>query len=114
MVSGRIVWIQLDCPAILILRSLPIPIRNGLDGGQRSVCLRETVVIFEGQGYSALCQSVALFGRQEAVITSQRVALRQSGIHQRIVWIFNNRFLKKISRLFEAFFGALVPVIASL
>ena len=76
MVSGRIVWIQLDCPAILILCPQPIPIRNGLDGGQRSVRLRETVVISEGQGYGALRQSVAFFGRQEAVITSQRVAIR--------------------------------------
>src|SRR5712691_6078580 len=53
MVGSRIVWIQLNCPAILILRPLPIPIRNGLDGGQRSVRLRETLVVFECQRYGA-------------------------------------------------------------
>ena len=38
--------------------------------------LRETVVIFECQRYGAFRQSVAFFGREEAVITSQSVAIR--------------------------------------
>src|SRR6266850_301639 len=114
MMSSRIVWIQLYRPAILILCSLPIPIRNGLDRSQRSMRLREAVVVVECQGYGAFRQSIPFGGREKAVITSKRVAIRQSGICQRIFWIFNNRFLKKRGRLFEAFLSALVPVIAAL
>src|SRR5204862_4335731 len=74
----------------------------------------ETVIVFECQCYCALRQSVALFGRDKAVITSQCVTISQPAICQRIAWIFNNRFLKKISCSFKAVIGALVPMIASL
>src|SRR5947207_15907086 len=74
----------------------------------------ETVIVFECQCYCALRQSVALFGRDKAIITSQCVAISQSAICQRIAWIFNNRFLKKIRCQFKAFIGALVPMLASL
>src|SRR6185503_18013861 len=113
MGSG-VFWIQLDCPSILVLGPLPVPIRNRFDGSERRVRFRQTLVIFECQRYRAFRQSVAFFGRQKSVIASQGVAIRQSGIRQRIVWILDNRFLKKVSRLFEALISALVPMIASL
>src|SRR5882672_9468718 len=113
MVRRWIIWIQLDRSAIFVLRSLPVPLSHCLDRGKRSVGLGQSVIEPERQRCCPLGQSVAFRWCEKAVITSQRVAISQSGIGQRVVWILNNRFLKEFSCLLKAFVSALVPMIAS-
>ena len=109
MVRGRIVRLQLDGASELRLRLRPLP-ETAMGQAEGGMCFGERRVNFERLPRRRFCLGRRFDGGRSAILGDDRVAIRDTGISQRIIRVAVDGLMEKVERGQEARFRPLVPV----
>src|SRR6266550_6583285 len=113
MMRSRIVRVQCYRPLIFALRPPPVPIVIEFHVSQRSVGFGQRAIYTDCFGRSVFRQRENILWRTNTLTAQKAVAVGESRVGERIIWIFFYGLPEIVNRSLIALFGPLVPIKAA-
>ena len=114
VVRRRIARVQLDRALELALGAAEVPVLRRADVRQRGVRFGGMPVEHHRRRGARRRLGPDIGGAEHAVVREQPVGVGEAAVRQRELRVFDDRLLEELDGLVQAFFGALVEVIAAL
>ena len=97
-----------------LLGAAEVPVLRGADVRERGVRFRGMAVEHHRRRRARGRLGPHVGRTEHAVVGEQAVGIRQAAVRQRELRVFDDRLLEELDRLVQAFFGALIEVVAAL